>query len=104
MECNKLRPEYHLLELFSAVIKILLYRNHSICLNEMCSRYLTNLEVKGIFTKGANVTTRGFQRGIIVISIFLTHFALDGKLKKKNKSKRKHNFLAIPKKERCNMR
>ena len=102
MECNKLRPEYHLLELFSAVIKILLYRNHSICLNEMCSRYLTNLEVKGIFTKRANVTTRGLQRGIIV-SIFLTHFVLDGKLKK-NKSKRKHNFLAIPKKERCNMR
>ena len=57
MECNKLRPEYHLLEVFSAVIKILLYRNHSICLNEMCSRYLTNLEAKGIFTKGANVTT-----------------------------------------------
>lgn len=55
MECNKLRPEYHLLELFSAVIKILLYRNHSICLNEMCSRYLTNFEAKGIFTKGANV-------------------------------------------------
>lgn len=82
MECNKLRPEYHLLEVFSAVIKILLYRNHSICLNEMCSRYLTNLEVKGIFTKRANVTTRGFQRGIIV-SIFLTHFVLDGKLKKK---------------------
>ena len=102
MECNKLRPEYHLLEVFSAVIKILLYRNHSICLNEMCSSYLTNLEVKGIFTKGANVTTRGFQRGIIVL-IFLTHFVLDVKLKK-DKSKRKHNFLAIPKTERCNMR
>lgn len=57
MECNKLRPEYHLLELVSAVIKILLYGNHSICLNEMCSRYLTNFEAKGIFTKGANVTT-----------------------------------------------
>lgn len=101
MECNKLRPEYHLLEVFSAVIKILLYRNHSICLNEMCSRYLTNLEVKGIFTKGANVTTRGFQRGIIVFPYPLRP---RWKVKKKNKSKRKHNFLAIPKKERCNMR
>lgn len=55
MECNKFRFEYYFFEVFFVVIKIFLYCNYLICFNEMCSCYLINLEVKGIFIKGVNV-------------------------------------------------
>ena len=80
MECNKLRPEYHLLEVFSAVIKILLYRNHSICLNEMCSRYLANLEVKGLVTINASLVTLpvslfGHKIKLLLFTEYIVHMS-----------------------------